>query len=307
MTGLDQIRGIYPMLYAFFDRAGALDEAALRRQVDAAVANGAHGVAILGLASEVGKLSIAERYQFLDVVADHLGPRLPLCVTIAEATVAGQAEFVQAAADAGASWATLQPPPGVDASEDDLIRFFGAVADRSPIPLAIQNAPEYLGIGLSDEGLATLHRLHPNIALLKAEGSALRLARMIETTEGVFRVFNGRGGLELVDSLRAGCVGLIPGADLFDRQARIYELFAAGQEGEADLRFSEILPLISFLMASIGHLMCYGKRLAARRLWLPEVHDRGPADAPHSFGLSLLEHWSANLEPFNGIVRCNSN
>ena len=35
--------GIYPMQYAFFDRSGRLDRAAMRRQAEAAVENGAHG------------------------------------------------------------------------------------------------------------------------------------------------------------------------------------------------------------------------------------------------------------------------
>ena len=32
----------------------------------------------------------------------------------------------------------------------------------------------------------------------------------VEDTDGAFRVFNGRGGMEITDNLRAGCVGMIP-------------------------------------------------------------------------------------------------
>ncbi|MBM3396839.1 MAG: dihydrodipicolinate synthase family protein, partial [Betaproteobacteria bacterium] len=51
-----RLGGIYPMQYAFYDRTGALDEALMRRQVNACVAAGAHGIAVLGLATEVNKL-----------------------------------------------------------------------------------------------------------------------------------------------------------------------------------------------------------------------------------------------------------
>ena len=54
-------RGIYPMLYACFGRDDGLDRALMRAQVRAAVAGGTHGVAVLGLATEVGKLSAQER------------------------------------------------------------------------------------------------------------------------------------------------------------------------------------------------------------------------------------------------------
>ena len=36
--------GIYPMLYTYFERNGGLDRSAMRRQVDACIAAGAHGL-----------------------------------------------------------------------------------------------------------------------------------------------------------------------------------------------------------------------------------------------------------------------
>ena len=52
-----RFRGVYPMLYAFFGALGRLDRGAMRAQVDYCVANGAHGIAALGLGTEVKKLS----------------------------------------------------------------------------------------------------------------------------------------------------------------------------------------------------------------------------------------------------------
>ena len=73
---------------------------------------------------------------------------------------------------------------------------------------------------------------------------------------------------------------------------------AAGKTAEADRRFAELLPLLSFLMLSIDHLLCYGKRLAARRLGLPAVVDRTPAQPPTRFALEVLDRWSAGLAPY---------
>ena len=49
----EKIRGIYPVLYAFFDESGGLDRDAMRRQVDICVESGVHGVMVLGLGTEV--------------------------------------------------------------------------------------------------------------------------------------------------------------------------------------------------------------------------------------------------------------
>ena len=286
--------GIYPMLYALFGADGRLDRAAMRRQVEFCIAQGVHGIAVLGLGTEVGKLSPAEKRQILDWAAEDIAGSRPLAATISGATPQAQIELARAAQQAGAAWLILQPPPEKGLSEAGCIRFFGTVMERVDRPVAIQNAPEYLGIGLSNAGLATLARQHQNFMLLKGESSALAISRTIEETAGLLAVFNGRGGLELPDNLRAGCAGLIPGAEGCGIQARIFELMRSGSEADqraADRLYAEILPLLVFLMQSLDTILCYGKRLLAHRLGLGAVHDRAPAMAPQPFGMNaLLRH-----------------
>ena len=292
--------GIYPMLYAFFGPDGRLDRAAMRRQVEGCIAAGVHGLAVGGLASECNKLATVERRRMLEWVLEDARSCVPVSVTIAENSVAGQIEMAAAAAGAGARWVVLQPPPVRAASEAELIRFYGAVAESCELPVGVQNAPEYIGIGISNAGFAELHRRHPNVSIIKAEGPATYIEALARDTGGALRLFNGRNGVELVDSLRAGCQGLIPGVESCDRQSRIYDLFARGEEEQADLDYAELLPLLHFLMQGVDHLLCYGKRLAARRLGLGEPHDRMPAVAPTPFGLGLMERWSRRLPQLPG-------
>lgn len=293
--GQGRFHGIYPMLYALFGADGALDRGANDAQVAACIAGGVHGLAVGGLASECNKLTVEERRDHARWTLEAAAGKVPVSVTISDNTVGGQIESMKRAADAGAAWAVLQPPPVKSASEEELIRFFGAVADAAPIPIGIQNAPEYIGIGLSNAGLIELNRRHPNVSVLKAEGTGLYIGRLAEEAGGAFTLFNGRNGIELLDSLRHGCAGLIPGVEACDVESRIYDLHSAGRTDEADREFREILPLLHFLMHTIDHLLCYGKRLAARRIGLAEVHDRGPAQAPHPVGMAILDHWSRDL------------
>lgn len=290
--------GIYPMLYAFFDRAGKLDREAMRRQVEVAVASGAHGVAVLGLGTEVSKLSAAERQSVLEWVSADLAGRLPLAVTVAEQSVEDAVAVVKAAQAAGAACAVLQPPARKGLPEDDYIAFFGAIADAASIPVGIQNAPDYIGIGLSLDGIAKLARNHGNVRMIKAEGSALYAAEVVAGTD--LQVFNGRGGLELTDNLRAGCSGMIPAIETADIQARIFELMRTGSpsdEAEAERLYASILPMIVFVMQSLDSFLCYGKRIAARRLGLGDVHDRAPALKPTAKGLAWADRFAASLPP----------
>ena len=295
MNDNDMPGGIYPMLYAFFTAQGGLDRNATRRQVQAFVDNGAHGMAVLGLGTEVNKLSDAERRQLVDWVAEELAGRLPLAITVNAPTVDAQVEFAKFAHSRGASWVILQPPPDRGVPEEFFIRFFGAVADRVELPVAIQNAPEYLGVGLTSQGVKALNRNHPNFRILKGEGPAITIQRFIEETEGCVAVFNGRGGLELPDNLRAGCAGMIPASDTFDRQARVFDLMRAQRDQEADAVYREVLPAVVFVMQSLDTLHTYGKRIAALRLGLGEVFDRAPALRPNAFGMRCAQRYAATL------------
>ena len=294
---LDRFHGIYPILYAFFDADGRPSRGGIVAQVEAAVRHGAHGIAVLGIATETNKLDAPERRTVMEWTAQALGGRLPLAVTIAEPSVHGQAAFARAAHEAGAAWVILQPPPVAGLAEIEYLRFFGAVADAAPLPVGIQNAAQFLGIGLSNAGLASLHRNHPNVCLLKGEAPAHVIARLVDDTAGAFRVFNGRGGLELPDCLRAGCVGIIPAPECFDLQVAVYEAFRAGREDEADAHYRAMLPLVTFMMSSIDTFICYGKRIVAQRLGLTDVHDRAPAQRPTPFGLAMMERFVAALPP----------
>jgi 4-hydroxy-tetrahydrodipicolinate synthase len=297
-------RGIYPILYAFFGADGHLHEAAMRKQVRLCLAGGAHGIAVLGLATEVNKLSPTEKRQVIHWAAEEIAGRVPLAVTVAEPTAEEAAAFVMDAESLGASWIILQPPPVRGLPESEYIAWYGRVADmvarRSAIPLGIQNAAAYIGVGLSPGGVATLARNHGNVKLIKAEDSAVDVQRLIEATEGRLTVFNGRAGLELPDCLRAGCAGMIPAPECADVQARIFDLFAAGDEAAAEAAYAGIAPLIAFAMQGVAVFLCYGKRVTAWRMGLPEVVERPPALPATPFGLACARRFSERLGAYPG-------
>lgn len=293
--------GIYPMQYAFFRDDGALDEAAMRRQVRACLAAGAHGIAALGLATEVNKLSLEERRAILRWLGEEIDGKVPLAVTVTGATPEAQADFAREARAVGAAWVILQPPPQRGHPEAWYEAFFDQVMGAVNMPIGLQNAPEYIGVGLGPDAIRRLADRHGHFTVLKGEGPVLNIRAAIEAVAGKVAVFNGRGGLELVDNLKAGCAGMIPATDTFDYQARIFELLRF-PTGEAPARriYEQILPAIVFTLQSLDTLLCYAKRIAAWRLGLGEVHDRAPLMTPTAFGLQLAKGYADALGPLPG-------
>ncbi|MEQ1614833.1 MAG: dihydrodipicolinate synthase family protein [Hyphomicrobiaceae bacterium] len=283
--------GLYPVLYAFHKASGALDNAAMRRQVEHCLGLGAHGLMALGLITEVGKHTTAERHEIVGAVAEALSRRKPFMVTVGEPTTAEQLTFAREARRNGADVIILQPPAQIE-SEAALLRFFGATADALDCPVAVQHNPFNLAVNLSLEGLVVLHRNHPNITVLKGEGTAVETQQLLERTDGKLANFSGHGGIEFMSNLRAGVAGLIPAPDQLAVQVRIYELFRQGTPAalaEAERLHIEVLPLIVFMIRSVQQALCYGKRFYARQIGVEIAHERPPVQAPTAFGLAEMD------------------
>jgi 4-hydroxy-tetrahydrodipicolinate synthase len=291
--------GMWPVLYAYFDTHNRLDRRAIQMQIEATLAAGARGIVILGLATEVHRLSLEEKHALIDWAAADIGGRVPLAVTITGDTVDAQVSLADYAAQRGAAWLILQPPSVRERPESFYFDFFAAVMQRTRVPAGIQNAPEYLGVGLSVQSIVALAAQCPQFRWLKGEGAAVTICATIDNLRALghpLPVFNGRGGQELTDNLRAGCAGLIVAPDTFDWQASIYQAFTSQNEARADQLYAYVLPAIVFVMQSLDTLTCYGKRIAAWRMGFEVLHDRGSAPTP--FGLECARRFAAQLGSF---------
>jgi 4-hydroxy-tetrahydrodipicolinate synthase len=297
-----RFRGIYPILYTYFDAQERLDRTAMRLQVEACIRGGAHGIAILGFVGEYYKLTLAERRTIIDWVCEDVAGRIPVAVTVNETSVPGQVEIAKACEAAGAAWLILQPAQVKGLSEAAHVRFLGAVAERTTLPVGIQNNPGSMDIALSTQALVTLNRNHPNCCLMKGEGPILYVKRLVDETGGAYDIFNGKAGLELPNTLRAGCVGMVPAPDAFDVHVRVWTLLEQGRQAEAEALHRSILPLYTFMMmpGSSEHYCWYGKALFARRAGIAATHQRQPAITPDAFGEAIVAEYAAGLPSLAG-------
>jgi 4-hydroxy-tetrahydrodipicolinate synthase len=77
----------------------------------------------------------------------------------------------------------------------------------------------------------------------------------------------------------------------------IYRAMRAGREVEAEALYRDILPAIVFVMQSVDHLICYGKRLVAARMGIT-VHDRAPGLVANAFGEAAVMRFARKLGPY---------
>ncbi|WP_457584610.1 dihydrodipicolinate synthase family protein [Ensifer canadensis] len=286
--------GVHAVLFALFDAQEALDHGAMKAQVDYCVETGCQGITVLGLATEVLKLTFPERYALVETTARANDGRLPLSVTIAGNSVAEQVALAKCAESARADWLILQPPMVGSYGADVYLDFFARVAASTTLPLAVQNAPQYLGRGLSGEDLVRLKQRAPNLTAVKAEDAALGLARIVDVAGENLVVVGGRGGLEMTDALRIGCRGFVLAPDIAPVAARIFDLWQAGHRDEAEAAYAAALPAATFVMQSLEHLITYGKRIFGENAGIA-IHDRAPCLPVQPLGLSIATQWAGTL------------
>ncbi len=285
--------GIHAVLFALFDKAERIDPEAMARQVDHVLSGGCSGVTVLGLATEVGKLTLAERLALIEMTSAAVAGRASFSVTVAGNSVAEQTEVIGSAERAGADWVILQPPVCGAFGADVYIDFMARVAERTALPVVIQNAPQYLGRSLSPDDIRRLRDRCPGLVGIKAEDGALGLAALAEAAPEL-ALIGGRGGLEMTDALRLGVSSFVLAPDIAPRAARILRLWENGDREAAEALYAASLPAIVFLMQSLEHLLTYGKRVYGHHAGAV-IHDRMPHLRPTPQGEALAEHWGRVL------------
>ncbi|MCK7615708.1 dihydrodipicolinate synthase family protein [Roseibium sediminicola] len=242
----DEIGGVLPVLYSFFDDGGNLRLDGFRHQCEHCLANGANGVVLFGFVTQFYRLSFAEKVAALRETARSLEGRGTLGVTIMEASVAGQMELIRVARDEGADWVILQPPLGPPARAPDWMEMLKPLIDEAGIPVAVQNAL-IAGTCLSNGDLITLQTECPNLMGVKAETSSEDVAAFARNCRDRFRILTGNWGVEYPFFLRSGVHGVIPAPNFVKEQVALHKAAIREDWEKVDQIHAQILPLMQFI------------------------------------------------------------
>jgi 4-hydroxy-tetrahydrodipicolinate synthase len=278
VPSLPRLSGVHPILYAFYGPDGRLDRAALERQVDACLGAGCHGIALLGLVTEVFRLSTEERLDLVGWAAARIAGRVPLMATVAEVSVHGQLDFITEAKRRGADWVVLQPPP-VRACPSARSSASSA-RSRTALPArwCAEQPAEHGGLRL--QRCAARPAPQPPEHPLHEGGRPCGVGRRLRA-----------GGVPDLRHLRRAwwdrmahqpaqrLPGLIPAPELVDAQVEIWRLWSSGETERAEALHRAVLPIIAFMSRALPLLVAYGKRLMAMRMGLETVHARLPNPA----------------------------
>jgi len=294
---------VYPAICTAFAVDDAIDLDAQRRVVRFALDGGSHGIVAFGLAGEVLKLSADERRTLTDVIIDEAGGAVPVFVGVGAPSVRASIELARYAEAAGASCVVV-PAPMVGALGDDaLVDYFVRIAGTVSLPVMVQDAPSHLGVGVGPEVVERIGHGAGNVRLVKLEAGPAEMSRWLERLGPEFSIWGGDGGMYLLDCVRSGAAGIIPGVDLVDLLVQVYDAEARGESGLADERLREVLPLLVFAMQdSIDHYNACAKHILVQRGVLERDGLRAPANVLTDASRALLDRHLGALSLTTGSV-----
>jgi 4-hydroxy-tetrahydrodipicolinate synthase len=222
--------GVYAALATPFDAEGALDGAGLERLVAHVIAGGADGISPVGSTGEGARLTREQRLDVVRRVRSLVPDDRPVIAGAPLFDVAGGLAELAELADAGADAALVSPQSGYPLSDDDVLRFFDGLAERSPLPLVLYNIPAYTGVRIAIDVVGRLAE-HRSVIGIKDSSRDMEYLQgvVFATSDASFGVFTGTDTL-LAASLAAGADGEIAASvNLVPELATaVYRAFTSG-------------------------------------------------------------------------------
>jgi len=242
-----RVRGLIPILATPFDDAGALDVPSLRRLVEFQLAAGVDGLAVFGMASEGFALTAAERATILAETRAIAGPDVPLVAGINGTSTATALELALAARDGGADALMVLPPYLAKPAGNQLVDFYGTLAETSGLHVMVQDAPATTGVTMPVPLIVQLSKL-PGVESVKVETqpTAPKVGEVVTATDGDFDVLGGQNAFFVLEEYARGAVGTMPACEFTDVLAPILADWRAGRQEAAHAGFNQLLPLVRF-------------------------------------------------------------
>jgi 4-hydroxy-tetrahydrodipicolinate synthase len=193
-----------------FNAQGALDEAALKRLVDAQVAGGVEGIFVLGTTGEGAHVPRESRRRLVELTALYAAKRTLVFAGLGDiraADVSEANEFLKI----GAAAVVAHPPISEKVPAEKLQAWFASLLDRVEGPLLLYNMPMTTGVSIPLDAVEQLLG-HPKLAGIKdSENNPQRHEELLKRFGGQkdFSVFIGVGAL-MEKGLRLGADGIVP-------------------------------------------------------------------------------------------------
>ncbi|MCC7525613.1 MAG: dihydrodipicolinate synthase family protein [Chitinophagaceae bacterium] len=247
------LEGVIPIIPTPFTEDEEIDEAALRRLVDFACSCGIEAACLPAYASEFYKLTDDEKLQVVKIAVDQAKGRIKIVAQSNHPSLKSAIRLAQANVANGADVISLAVPRIFSLPEDALMEYLSGFLSAIPdTPVLIQDFNPG-GSSISAPFIKKLNEAHPNFKYLKLEEPlcAPKFENIIHVTEGQVGLFEGWGGLYMLELVPIGIAGVMPGLAVADILQKVFLLRRANETDKAFSLFEKVMPQIFFSLQNM--------------------------------------------------------
>ena len=243
-----KLSGSITALATPFDRAGAIDQDAWRRLIEAQLAAGTRGLVVAGSTGEAAALDPQEYRVLLSAAVAIVAGRVPVLAGTGLSATAPTIARTRLAAECGADAALVVTPPYVRPTQAGLVAHYRAVADEGGLPVVLYNVPPRTGCDLLPATVATLAGHHGIVGVKESVADAERLALLRTLRGDSFALLSGDDP-SFAETVLSGADGVISvGSNVAPAAfCRLFELAASGQVDAARTLDAAMQALYRFL------------------------------------------------------------
>ncbi|OIN60312.1 dihydrodipicolinate synthase family protein [Arsenicibacter rosenii] len=238
-------QGVYPAILTPFTAGDELDLPLFRKNLNAQIDAGVHGLILGGSLGEASTITRSERLQLLETALEVSAGRVPVIMNVAESITREAIAAAKEAEANGADALMLLPPMRYFADSHETTVFFKSVAEATSLSIMLYNNPVDYKIAITLSMFEALADV-PNIAAVKESTRDLtNITRMRNAFGERFNILGGVDTLAL-EALVLGADGWVAGlVDAFPQETvAIYELVKSGQIEEALQIYRWFMPLL---------------------------------------------------------------
>ena len=272
-----KLSGVFNVLQTPLTETDEIDEAVFAREIEWLLKCGIDG-AVLAMVSEVLRFSAEDRRKQWQLVLKLINGRIPVIASVgAESTYIATSLAKWAEIDGAA--AVMATPPSAFATLSNEIRdYYVAIIESVKIPVIVQDASNYLGqpldislyVDLIDKYGAERVQFKPEAKPVKE-----RLELLRDASGGRALVFEGQGGVDLLDTFPIGIVGTMPGAEVPWALVALFKALKEDNWERARSIHAPLAKLISY-QTTLDAYVAVEKYLLVKQGIFTSTRQRGP-------------------------------
>jgi 4-hydroxy-tetrahydrodipicolinate synthase len=230
------------------------------------------------MVSEVLRFSATERRDMWQLTLEYLQDRIPLVISVGAESTAIAVKLAKQAASDGAAAVMATPPSAFIATASEVKNYYQMIIESVEIPTIVQDASNYLGAPIDLKTYVELiDKYGQDRVQFKPEAKPVadRLEQLNKLSNNRAKVFEGQGGIDLLQTYPLGVRGSMPGAEIPWAIIALWKCLEVGDLDRARQIHTPVAKLVA-LQTTLDAYIAVEKYLLLKQGVFINTNQRGP-------------------------------